>query len=462
MAKDVSGTRREHAVVIGASIGGLAAAAALAPHYRRVTVLERDTLPDRPAHRKAVPQGKHAHGLQPGGLHAFEKLLPGLVDELRAAGAPIGDTSADCRWTVGGNRFARATATGDGIGITRPLLEHSIRARVAALPNVTIRDDVEVRALLAADRRVVTGVEIAAVGDHEHERVAADLVVDASGKVSQLPRWLTSLGYDVPDEEQVHCKMAYLTRRWRLAPAHATPDVVTVCTPAAQPHFGVMIAQEDGTHIVTLGGLLGQRPASTEADYRQFAQGLPDSAIADALVDATPVTELQPSHFPASRRRRYDRMRSFPDGLLALGDALAAFNPMYGQGMTVAALEAVALRDMLARGPVRPLKFLAHAHRIADVAWKISTGGDLRYEQVQGRRTPDMKIMNRYLDRLTANAQADPVLARKFLRVAGFVERPESMFAPSIAWRVLRPNKARANAGETVLAAPAPVANLAG
>jgi 2-polyprenyl-6-methoxyphenol hydroxylase-like FAD-dependent oxidoreductase len=461
MVKDVSGTGREHAVVIGASIGGLAAAAALAPHYRRVTVLDRDALPDHPAHRKAVPQSKHAHGLQPGGLRALEDLLPGLVDELRAAGAPIGDTSADCRWTVGGNRFARATATGDGIGITRPLLEYTIRARVAALPNVIIRDGVEVCGLLAANPRVVTGVQISG-GAREPERVTADLVVDASGKVSQLPQWLASLGYDVPVEEQVHCKMAYLTRRWRLAPAHATSDVVTVCTPAAQPHFGVMIAQEDGTHIVTLGGLLGQRPASTEADYRQFAQGLPDPAIADALVDATPVTDLQPSHFPSSRRRRYDRMRSFPDGLVALGDSLAAFNPMYGQGMTVAALEAVALRGMLSRGAFRPLKFLARAHRIADVAWKISTGGDLRYEQVQGRRAPDMKIMNRYLDRLTAAAQTDPVLARKFLRVAGFVERPESMFAPSIAWRVLRPRKAPANVGQTALPAPTPVANLAG
>jgi 2-polyprenyl-6-methoxyphenol hydroxylase-like FAD-dependent oxidoreductase len=152
-------------------------------------------------------------------------------------------------------------------------------------------------------------------------------------------------------------------------------------------------------------------------------------------------------------------MRAFPDGVLPLGDSIAAFNPMYGQGMTVAALEAVALRDMLARGSLRPLQFLARAHRIEDVAWKISTGGDLRYEQVQGKRTPDMKIMNRYLDRLTAAAQTDPVLARKFLMVAGFMERPESMFAPSIAWRVLRPRRPAAAA--PAVAAPAPVVHVA-
>jgi 2-polyprenyl-6-methoxyphenol hydroxylase-like FAD-dependent oxidoreductase len=459
MPKQASDLGRDHAVVIGASIGGLAAAAALAPHYRHVTVLDRDALPDRPAHRKAVPQSKHAHGLQPGGLQALDALLPGLIDELRAAGAPIGDSSANGHWTVGGNQFARAASSADAVGVTRPFLEYAIRSRVARLANVTIRDGVEVCGLVAADPRVVSGVEVARAADGSRERVAADLVIDASGKVSKLASWLTSLGYLVPDEELVHCKMAYLSRRWRLADAHATPDLVTICTPAAQPHFGVMIAQEDGTHIVTVGGLLGERPDATDEDYLAFARALPDPAIADALVDATPVTDLQPSHFPASRRRRYDKMRAFPDGLLPLGDSIAAFNPMYGQGMTVAALEAVALRDMLGRGPLRSLDFLARAHRIEDVAWKISTGGDLRYEQVQGKRTPDMKIMNRYLDRLTAAAQTDPVLARKFLMVAGFMERPESMFAPSIAWRVLRPR--RVAAAPVDLGARAPVVNVA-
>jgi hypothetical protein len=119
----------------------------------------------------------------------------------------------------------------------------------------------------------------------------------------------------------------------------------------------------------------------------------------------------------------------------------------------------VALREMLGRGPLRPLDFLARAHRIEDVAWKISTGGDLRYEQVQGKRTADMKIMNRYLDRLTVAAQTDPVLARKFLMVAGFMERPESMFAPSIAWRVLRPR--RTGPPQPAPAARARVANAA-
>ncbi len=435
MGKQAQDTTRRHAVVIGASMGGLVAAAALARSFEQVTILERDALADTPQHRRGVPQSKHAHGLQPGGVRAIDELLPGVMADLMALGMPSGDVTGDCTWVMGGQRFARADAGIRTVGVTRPFLEHQVRARVAALPGVTIRDEVEVRGLLAADPRLVTGVEIATAD--RVERIAADLVVDASGKVSKLPQWLAALGYATPDEESVTCKMAYLSRRWRLSATTAHTDIVTVITPTASPHFGVAIAQEDGTYIVTVGGLLDSGPRRTDADYLEFAAKLPDPAIADLLVGATPVTDLQPSHFPASRRRRYDKLRSFPAGLLALGDSIASFNPMYGQGMTVAALQAVALRDMLARGLLDARKFFRRAHRIEDVAWKIAASGDLRFDAVEGSRTPDMKLMNAYLDRLTAAANTDPVLARQFVRVAGFMAGPQTFFAPSILWRVL-------------------------
>jgi 2-polyprenyl-6-methoxyphenol hydroxylase-like FAD-dependent oxidoreductase len=442
MGKRTQQTPRGSAVVIGASMAGLATAAALAPHFEHVTVLDRDALPDRPEPRRGVPQGRHAHGLQPGGLRALDELLPGLTAELSAGGAPIGDLSGDGTWVVGGNRFAQLNLGVAAIGLTRPFLEHRVRTRVAELPGVSIRDGIEVRNLWAPDPSRVTGVVVAPVGGGEASVINADLVVDASGKVSRLPDWLAGLGYPVPAEEAVHCRMAYLTRRWRLAPGRVPSEIVKVITPAQTPHFGVLIAQEDGTHIVTLGGLLDSAPA--RSDYVAFAGRLPDPGIAEALVDAEPVTEFQPSHFPASRRRRYDKLRRLPAGLLALGDSIASFNPMYGQGMTVAALEAVALRDLLGRGELAAREFFARAHRIEDVAWKIATGGDLRFDAVQGRRTPDGRLMNRYLDRLCAAARTDPVLAGQFLRVAAFVARPETFFKPAIVWRVITDARAGA------------------
>ena len=441
MARSALNEAREHAVVIGASMAGLVAAAALAPHYRRVTVLERDVLPDGPENRRGVPQGKHAHGVQPGGVQALDRLLPGIVDELVLAGAPAGDLSLAGSWMVGGGFLARGEAGVPGIGVTRPFLEHRVRSRVAALPAVTLRDGVEVLRLLAEDPHRVHGVELAPTGGGTPERIEADLVLDATGKVSKLPQWLAALGYQAPAEEQVHCKMAYLTRRWQLANPE-TVDLVTIVTPAEAPHFGVLIAQEDGSHILTVGGLLDSGPARTDEAYLAFTAGLANPAIAQALVGATPVTELQPSHFPASTRRRYDKLRSFPAGLLALGDSIASFNPMYGQGMTVAALQAVALRDLLAAGPLNARKFFARAHRVEDVAWKIATGGDLRFDAVEGRRTVSGKIMNRYLDKLTLAARTDPVLSRQFLRVAGFIDGPESFFKPAIVRRVLAGSRA--------------------
>lgn len=454
MASSDLNEAREHAVVIGASMAGLVAAAALAPHYRRVTVLERDVLPDGPDNRRGVPQGKHAHGIQPGGVQALDQLLPGIVDELVMAGAPVGDLSLAGSWMVGGGYLARGEAGVPGIGVTRPFLEYRVRSRVAALPGVTFRDGVEVLRLLAEDPHRVHGVELAPAGGGTTERLEADLVLDATGKVSKLPQWLATLGYPAPAEERVHCKMAYLTRRWQLASPESAPDLVTIVTPAESPHFGVMIAQEDGTHILTMGGLLDSGPARTDEAYLAFAAGLANPAIANALVGATAVTDLQPSHFPASARRRYDKLRSFPAGLLALGDSIASFNPMYGQGMTVAALQAVALRDLLAGGPLNARKFFGRAHRIADVAWKIATGGDLRFDAVEGRRTTSGKIMNRYLDRLTLAARTDPVLSRQFLRVAGFIDGPESFFKPAIVRRVLAGSR-KPQQAEQQTAAPA-------
>lgn len=456
MIRHIPDEKRRHAVVIGASMGGLTAAAALAQHFDRVTILERDALPLTPEHRRGVPQSRHAHGVQPGGLRALDVLLPGLVSDLLAAGAPSGDVNIACTWTIGGVRLAAGETGVPGIGVTRPFLEHHVRTRVAALANVTIRDRVEVLGPLADDRRRVIGVELHPDGGIAPELIEADLVVDCSGRASRLPQWLTALGYAQPTEEQVHCRMSYLSRRWRLAAGHGTTHIVHVITPAATPHFGVLIAQEDGSHIVTLGGLLDSAPQRSDEAYLAFARDLPDSVIADALVGATPLTEFHAAHFPASRRRRYDQLRSFPTGLIALGDSIASFNPMYGQGMTVAALQAVALRDTLERGSLDARAYFRRAHRIEDVAWKISTGGDLRFAEVGGKRTADLKLMNRYLDRLTAAAGTDPELAERFLLVATFIDRPQSFFKPAVVRRVLAGRRDRRDAHPPAAAAGVP------
>lgn len=430
--------RGEHVVIIGASMGGLTAAAAVAPFYDRVTVFERDALPSRSAHRRGVPQSKHAHGFQPGGLRALEELLPGTNALLDAGGAPGGDTSANCTWHINGYDFAQGESGVRTIGITRPFVEHVVRTQVAALPNVVFNDQIEVRGPLTVGQ-TVTGVRIAV--DDAVVDVSADLVIDASGRGSRMPEWLKDMGLPAPDEDQVHCKLAYLSRRWMLTSGEMGTDVVRVSAPNDEAKFGVCIAQEDGTHILTLGGLLNNGPDNDEEAYRAFAAALPAGHFGKALQGAVPVTDLASSHFPYSRRRRFDRLRRHPVGLIAIGDAVASFNPGYGQGMSVASLEAVALRSHLQRGDIDPKRYYRAIHRVEDVAWKISTGGDLKYEGVEGKRTPDVKVMNSYLDRFARAAQHDPVLGTQFTKVAGFMARPESLFKPTLVWRVIRGNR---------------------
>ena len=456
-------TRRgDHAVVIGASMGGLVAAAAVAPFYGRVTVLDRDVLPAEPGHRRGVPQSRHAHGFQPGGLRALDELLPGMTTWLVEHGARPGDISADHGWYVGGNLFARQSVGIRAMGFTRPFLEHAVRSRVSALPNVVVRDRTQALRPVLGRGTTVVGVEVAPTGGGVVERLDADLVIDASGRMSRLPQWLTDLGLPAPQEEQVHCRMAYLSRRWRFTNDVMGDDIVQVVTPAQTPRFGVCIAQEDGSYIVTLGGLLDGAPAKNDEAYLAFANSLPYTRIADALEGAEPITDYQPSHFPHSQRRRFDRLSSHPSGLIALGDSIASFNPMYGQGMSVAALEAVALRDMLQRGRLDPASYYKQAHKLEDVAWTISTSGDLRFDEVEGRRTAGMRIMNAYLDRLTIAARQDPVLAHTFLRVAGFIDPPESLLKPAIVLRALRGARtARRSPSSTSTMAPTPATNVA-
>lgn len=427
---------REHAVVVGASMAGLAAAAALAPHFDRVTVLDRDALPAEPATRRAVPQGRHAHGFQPGGLEALEELLPGLTEELVAGGARPGDIGEQMSWFIGGGTLAKAPTGSRAVGVSRPYLEHVVRRRVTSLPHVKIRDGCEAISPLRAAGRSVTGLQLISGERPETDEMTADLVVDTSGRGSRLPQWLAELGLPAPSEERVHCKIAYLSRRWHFPNDIMGEDICQVVAPADTPHFGVCIAQEDGAHIVTLGGLLDAAPARTDEAYREFARSLPDPRIGDVLQDAEPVGDLQASHFPYSRRRRYDTLSEHPIGLVALGDSIASFNPMYGQGMTVAALQAVELRDQLNKGALDPKTFYRAAHRLEDVAWRISASSDLRFPEVKGHRTTGMRIMNAYLDRLTRTARQDPALAAQFLRVSGFVDPPASLFSPRIVARV--------------------------
>jgi 2-polyprenyl-6-methoxyphenol hydroxylase-like FAD-dependent oxidoreductase len=390
----------------------------------------------------ASPHGRHLHALLAGGQQTLEELLPGLTAELVAHGVPAGDVLGNGRWYLGGHRL-RQTPTGlAALCASRPVLEGHVRARVRALPNVTFRDRCDILGLTTTpDGRRVTGARVLRRADGSSEEVlGADLVIDATGRGSRTPLWLEALGYARPPTEQVRIGLGYATRTYPLPPDALGEDLgVLHGTTPEHPRGGALLLIEGGRWMVTLAGMLGDYPPTDPDGFLAFARSLRFPDLYEVIRDGEPLDDPVPFRFPASVRHRYERLPRFPGGLLVVGDAVASFNPIYGQGMSVAALEALTLRRHLARGvEPQPRRVFRDLARVVDVPWDIAAGGDLVFPGVQGRRTAKVRLGNAYLDRLHAAAAHDARLASAFMRVAGLVAPPRSLLRPGVAVRVLR------------------------
>jgi hypothetical protein len=441
----VTGQIGDRAVVLGASMAGLLAARVLADTYAQVTVIDRDELPQASTHRRGVPHGRHIHGLLARGQQALEELLPGLTAELTAQGVPIGDMLADTRLYLSGHRLRQARTGLVVLCASRPVLEGHVRARVRAIPNVRFLDRCDILGLAATpDDGRVTGVRALRRADGSAEQVVgADLVVDATGRGARTPMWLEALGYPRPREEQVRIGLGYATRTYRLPPDALGGDlaVLQAATPE-HPRTGALQLLEGGRWMLTLGGILGDHPPTDPDGFLGFAGSLQFPDIYEMVRGAEPLDEPVAFRFPASVRRRYERLGRFPDGLLVVGDAVASFNPVYGQGMSVAALEALTLRRHLERGtPPQPRRFFADVARVVDVPWEIAAGGDLVFPEVQGRRTRKGRLLNAYITRLHSAAAHDAGLADAFVQVAGLVAPPQTLLYPRVAVRVLQAHR---------------------
>jgi 2-polyprenyl-6-methoxyphenol hydroxylase-like FAD-dependent oxidoreductase len=429
-------------VVLGASMAGLLAARVLADAYAQVTVIDRDDLPQTPMHRRGVPHGRHIHGLLARGQQALEELFPGVTAELVAQGVPAGDLLANGRLYFSGYRLRQAHTGLMVLAASRPVLEGHVRARVRALPNVRFVDRCDVVGLATTpDGRRVTGARVLRRADGSAEELlAADLVVDATGRGSRTPAWLEALGYPRPPKEQVRIGLGYATRIYRQRPGALGGDLAVLQAATPQhPRTGALQVLEGDRWLLTLAGILGDHPPTDPDGFLAFARSLQFQDLYETVRDAEPLDDPVSFRFPASVRHRYERLDRFPDGLLMVGDAVCSFNPVYGQGMTVAALEALTLRRHLQRGiQPQPRRFLRDIARVVDVPWDMAAGGDLVFPGVPGRRTLKVRPVSAYLTRLHAAAAHDAHLATTFVRVAGLVAPPQSLLRPGIVVRILR------------------------
>lgn len=438
------------AVVLGASFAGLLAARVLREHFSEVVLLERDALPPVAAARKGTPQAQHPHGLLARGLQILEALFPGLTAALVAQGGLLGDIGRDIAVQVGRARFVRQPLGIHGLAVSRLAIEGELRARVRAMAGIRLLDGVEVLAPLCEAGRVC-GVRYRAGGDDAAvQTLAAALVVDCTGRASHAPQWLQAWGYAPPPRERVAIDLAYTSAYFRRDdPEPALAGVIGAAT-ADMPRPSILLAQEpdaDGPArwVAGVGGYAGDHVDATRAGMAARARAIGHAEIAALAKHGEPIGPVLRYVFAHSERRRYERLRRLPACFVPLGDALASFNPVYGQGMTVAACQALVLRRELGRGlDGLPRRFLKAAARVIDTPWQLAVGGDLALPQVPGPRPFPLRWINAYVARVQRAALVDARVAGAFVRVMHLLAAPASLFAPALLWRVLRHGGRRA------------------
>jgi 2-polyprenyl-6-methoxyphenol hydroxylase-like FAD-dependent oxidoreductase len=459
-----------HAVVVGASMAGLLAARVLAGHVDRVTIVERDRLPDDAEHRKGVPQGRQIHVLLARGSAVLDRLFPGFSRDLLAAGAVPFRLPGDALILTKAGWADRRAPGWTMTSATRPLIEATLRRRLLELPGVSVLDGLEVTGLRASeDGRMVGGVSVRRVdGGDDPRPIAADLVVDASGRGSRTPHWLADLGYPEAERTQVDSHIAYATRLYRMPEGFAADwrAVMLMPRPPGNPRTGDLMPIEGGRWIVTLMGAAGQHPPTDEAGFTAFMRELSDPVIADTVADAEPVSDIRGHRGTANRLAHYERMPRWPERFVVLGDAVCAFNPVYGQGMTTAAIAAETLDDCLRaqrrRRPAGDLEGVARrfqrqlARRNRD-PWMLSTGEDLRYPTTTGTTAGRvLRAQHRYFDRVEAATTTDPAVTEVYARVFGMLERPTALFRPRIVAAAIRAGRAATGPAVPTARVPTP------
>ena len=442
-----SNARNQHAVVIGGSIAGLLAARVLSDFFEKVSVIERDPQPTAPTTRKGAPQGHHVHVLLKSGEQILADLFPGIVDDLVQQGAQRADFSQDVHWFHFG-RWKLQFPSGFLVLVqSRPLLEYTIRHCLRRLPNVTCFYEHAAEALLkSADNTQVQGVRIHPNGDKTATQdLAADLVIDASGRGSQTPRWLQESGYQPPPETQVKIGLSYSTQVFQAPSEGGHSWKVLALNPARQggTRAGYVFRVEGNRWLVTLGGYSGDKTPHTPEAFLEYAKSLAAPDIYEAIKTLQPISDIKVFNVPYTTRRHYEKLSRFPAGLVVLGDSFCVFDPVFGQGMSSAAKQANALRELLKKdGYDASAAFSQRAHRrfsrVVLAPWLLATSEDFRYPKTEGKKAFFIPFLHWYSGHVFALSGEDHEVYEAFRLALHLLRGPEVLFAPRVLWRVLR------------------------
>jgi len=441
-------------------MAGLLAARVLSDHFAEVEIVERDRLPDGPEFRNGVPQSRHAHVLLRAGLDVLEKLFPGFSSDLTRAGAVAVAPPRDMPWLNSAGWSGRFDAGLGFLSSSRELTESLVRDRLRAIPNLTFKTRTEVVGLVAARGRV-TGLRVrprdgSRPDDSDTAELAAGLLVDASGRMSKVSEWLEQLGYERPRQVVINSHLGYASRVFRPPARHRDWKGLLIAATPNEPKGAAVLPLEGDRWIVTVAGYgRAFQPPIDEAGYMEFIRSLRTPVLHQALQHAEPLAPIYGYARTENLRRHYELLTRRPDRLVVVGDASCCFNPVYGQGMSVAGLGALALDDCLRKSPGASLDGMAvSAQRaIASVcndAWLMATGEDLRFPTTDGDRgrTHGMdRTVQKYIERVILASNHDLVVSRAFTRVVHLIDRPTALFRPPVLARVLM-NRSHAGGAE--------------
>jgi 2-polyprenyl-6-methoxyphenol hydroxylase-like FAD-dependent oxidoreductase len=434
-----------HAAVIGGSLAGLLAARVLSDHFERVTVVERDHYPDQADYRNGVPQARHLHLLLAKGHEILAQFFPTLDEDFKQLNIPNLDIGMDSvAYTAGG--WTRRVRTGIiSNPVSRVTIDWYVRGQLQQRPNIHFMTGMDVQRLIAsADNTVITGIEAKSRDDQSIQTINADLVVDASGRSSKAPDWLQTLGYSAPPRTTVNSHLGYATR-WYERPTDREYDwhiLLVTPLPNEGNYRGGGIQQVEGDKwVVTLAGINKVFPPTDAEGFLEFARQLPSSALYEAIKDAAPITPVYGYRRTENIWNHYEQLDRHPQHFAVIGDAYCGFNPVYGQGMSVAAMEAQALDHLLRQNGASSFDPAAFYKALANTIrnpWLMATGEDLRYPGTEGDRPGLMgRLVQKYIERVLAVLPLDTEIGTAFVKVNNLIEPPQSLMHPRLMARVL-------------------------
>ncbi|MFJ8043862.1 NAD(P)/FAD-dependent oxidoreductase [Kitasatospora sp. NPDC096147] len=432
----------QRAVVIGGGYAGLLAARALADHFTEVVVLERDVVGRETGAHPSAPQAYHAHAMLAKGAEMLERLFPGLRQELEEIGAPVFDYGERISFLLP-TGYATRTTTGVWVqSFTRDELERRIRGRVLDLAPVRVLGGARVSGLGTGPGGRVDRVRYR-VEDGQESEIAADLVVDASGRSTSIDDWLAGAGLPVSARTTVKAKITYTTMVFDRTAEEKDYDLAYQMTFAPSVRRGgAMLAVEHGRWVCSLFGF-EQHPPTDPDGFLEYARSLENPRLAEQIARRTRHDELHRYTNPGSTWRRHHRNPGWPDGLIAIGDALCVFNPVYGQGLTVAAIEAVALGALLRRRRTAGTAltglsrdYLRAAATIIKVPWSLSTTSDLMW--TPAGQPAAARFAHWYNQQVFALARHDSDVWTRFVKVANMTAPSSLLMHPSVLAKIAR------------------------